>query len=312
MKDLIAHVLSPHRTVRVLGKAYKIRQNISWELKEEAQALSDAFVRKCRFDKMLRRSQIEPILQRMGFAVDTLPELYERAKTLKKDLYRKYPDIVAQRPFRYQLQSLKSEVTKLQSEIGLLDTHTLEFLADKIGYFHCLKGSILKCSREHRNDYSFMEKVYFEMLRQTVSVGELRHLSRNDFWRSHWCVRKVGIFRYHPLTEEQLALSSYSTMYDNIFNHHEAPPQAIIDDDDMLDGWLLIQQEDRKKDKQPTYGHKIDSAREVFVMAQDQEHANAIYNMNTPEQRTIQRSRQQQLTRHGKLGYGQFADVRNK
>lgn len=309
MKDLIAHVLSPYRVVRVWGKTYKVKQNISWELQEESQALTDSIVHKHRFDKLLRRSQVEPILQRLGFSIEAMPELADRIKYLKKELYKKFPDIIAQRPYRSQLVGGKKELLSLHAEIGSLDTHTLEFFAEKMGSFHCIKHTILKCPRHLRSDFSFLENVYYALLRDTVSVDRLRGLARNDFWRNVWASKKMGVFRFLPLTEEQLALASYSRMYDNIMNHSEPPPQAVIDDDDMLDGWLLLQQEDRSKKKQPTYGHKIDSAKEIFVMAQGQDHANNIYEMNDPEQRAIQNVRQKQLGMRGRIEFGQFADV---
>lgn len=309
MKDLIAHVLSPYRLVRVQGKIYKVKQNVSWELKEEAQALQESIEKKYRFDNLLRRNQVEPILQRMGFAIDEMPALVDKIKGLKKDLYRKYPDLVSQRPYRYQLNSAKKQLLGLHTEIGSLDTHTLEFFAEKLAGFFIIQHSLVKCPRRLREDFCFVEQVYYECLRATPSADDLRALAKNDYWRSHWGAKKTAIFKYSPLTEEQLALASFSKMYDNIYNHHEPPPQAVMDDDDMLDGWLLVQQEDRNKQKQPSYGHKIDSSREVFVMAKDQEHANSIYKMNSPEQRAVQNSRMKQLQTHGKLNFGQFADV---
>lgn len=310
MKDLIARILSPYKVVRVDGKTYKVRQNVSWELQEEAASIEHKFIHQYRFDNLLRRNQVEPILQRLGFAIDAMPELVNRIKSLKKDLYRKFPDLVAQRPYRSQLLGGKKELMSLHAEIGSLDTHTLEFFAEKMASFHVIKNTIEGCPKSLRSDFSFIEKVYYGLLRQTVNVEALRGLARNDFWRTIWSGKKVNLFKRQPLTEEQMALVSFSRMYDNITNANEPPPQAVIDDDDMLDGWLLIQQEERGgKKKQPTYGHKIDSSKEVFVMAKNQEHADMIYDMNDPEQRAIQKVRARQLNQHGRVQLGQFADM---
>ncbi len=310
MKDLIAHILSPHRLVRVEGKTYKVKQNVSWELAEEAQLIESEYLKTHRFEKILRRSQVEPILERLGFAISTIPALQEKIKELKKDLYRKFPDLIAQRPYRSQLLGAKKELTSLYGEINTLDTHTLEFYAERAAIFHRLKHCVVGIKRSQQEDYAFIERLYYRLIRQSVSREEIRHMARNDYWRQYWSVKKTNLFKYQPLTDEQLALCTYSKMYDNIFNHHEAPPQPVIDDDDMLDGWLLIQQVERGKKKQPSYGHKIDSSKEIFVMAQDQEHANAIHDMNEPEQRAVQRMRQRQLSQHGQLSYGKFADVK--
>lgn len=310
MKDLIAHILSPYRVVRVDGKTYKIKQNVRWELQEEAASIEQSYIQRYRFDNLLRRNQVEPILQRLGFAVDTMGELTERIKSLKKDLYRKFPDLIAQRPYRAQLQGGKKELMGLYAEIGSLDTHTLEFFAEKMASFHIIKNTIEGCPRQLREDFSFLEKIHYSLLKQAVSADTLRGLAHNDFWRSIWHGKKINLFRVQPLTEEQMALVSFSRMYDNIANYNEPPPQAVIDDDDMLDGWLMIQQEERNgKKKQPTYGHKIDSSKEVFVMAKSQEHADIIYDMNDPEQRAIQKVRSRQLSQNGRVQLGQFADM---
>jgi len=304
MKDLVARILSQYLTVRVRGKTYQIRQNVPWELRLEAQALQDNIIDQYRFDKFIRRVQVEPILERLGFAISSLKPLQERIKTLKQDLYKKYPDLFSQRPIRNELRGAKKELNGLLQEIAMLDTHTLEFYAERMGTFHILSKSI---SRIKSPSYQLIESLYWGILRQQVNMESIRGIARTDWWRTYWTVKKSAAFRYDPLTDEQLTLSSYSRMYDNVYRHHEAPPQPVIDDDDMLDGWLFLQQQPKKKD--PSYGHKIDSSKEIFVMVKDQEHANSIYEMNEPEQKAVQRVRAKQLQQHGTLNFGQFADT---
>jgi hypothetical protein len=240
----------------------------------------------------------------LGFSISSIKPLQERIKVLKQDLYKKYPDIFSQRPIRSELRGAKKEILGLLQEIAMLDSHSLESYAERMGMFHTISKSI---EGVRKPSYQLTESIYWGVLRQQVDMDRIRGIARGDWWRTYWTVKRATIFRYEPLTDEQLTLSSYSRMYDNVYKHHDSPPQPIIDDDDMLDGWLFLQQQPKKKE--PSYGHKIDSSKEVFVMVKDQEHANAIYEMNGPEQKAVQNVRSKQLKQHGALNFGQFADT---
>ena len=65
-------------------------------------------------------------------------------------------------------------------------------------------------------------------------------------------------------------------MYSKIYEHPECPEDAIIEDDDALDGWMLNQQKENKKQKMEKgvdnlLGKKGQKAQEVFLMAKNEE-----------------------------------------
>ena len=66
----------------------------------------------------------------------------------------------------------------------------------------------------------------------------------------HW-QKQASLFNRPSveLTKDQLSLSSYSTLYDNVYESHECPNEKIIDDDDCLDGWLIQQRRKSEKDR---------------------------------------------------------------
>ena len=135
-----------------------------------------------------------------------------------------------------------------------------------------------------------------------ISTSQFRYVARNDPWRSMWNTGKKmnGVFEKpsSELTKDQVALCSYSSMYDNVYESSEAPSEKIVDDDDCLDGWFIHQRreyEKQKKQKQTDdmiKNPKIANSQEVFLMAKDQEEANKIYDVNHPGVRQIIKDRQ--------------------
>jgi hypothetical protein len=103
------------------------------------------------------------------------------------------------------------------------------------------------------------------------------------------------------LTKDQLSLSSYSTLYDNVYESHKCPNDKIIDDDDCLDGWLIEQRRENEKDRKQQEvdsmikNPKIANSQEIFVMAKDKRSAQDIYDLNDPMARNTIRARDQQI-----------------
>ena len=63
----------------------------------------------------------------------------------------------------------------------------------------------------------------------------IRRISRTDPWRTMWYAGKKNIDIFgkpaYQLTKDQLALCSYSSMYDNVHENPEAPDEKVIEDD---------------------------------------------------------------------------------
>jgi alpha-amylase/alpha-mannosidase (GH57 family) len=86
-------------------------------------------------------------------------------------------------------------------------------------------------------------------------------------------------------------------MYDSAYEHPECPPDNVIEDDDLFDGWMIHQRRESEKNKNKNRtekileGKKLDKAGEVFIMANSQEEAQNIYNLNDNTSRHIIRER---------------------
>tara|TARA_Y100000385_G_C12898582_1_gene553184 strand:+ start:82 stop:555 length:474 start_codon:yes stop_codon:yes gene_type:complete len=120
------------------------------------------------------------------------------------------------------------------------------------------------------------------------------------------------------LSKDQVALCSYSSMYDNVYESSEAPSDKVIEDDDCLDGWFIHQRREYEKQKKQREtdelikNPKIANSQEIFLMAKDQEEANKIFDVNHPAVRSTIRNRQQkiQAANGERISFTEFDDIK--
>lgn len=292
--DLVAKILSPTRPLRARGRVYWVRQNIPYELKLKAEFVQQKTLDEFRFFGMLKRSLITFYLNN-----PPITELEEKLRTFKLNLYQKYPDKFLMNNIRGEIKTTQRQLNEIYIAQANLDNVTLEGYAEK-------RAAIYIIQKLNKVPYHIAELLYYDSMRQAITLSQVREVARSDHWQN--IMRAKNPFKYTPLTDEQVALSSFTQLYKNVAKHPEAPEPAIINDDDLLDGWLIAQSKAQKK--QSSFGSKIDSAKEVFVMAQGQEHANEIYENNSDEARAIQNVRMRQLKKEGTVPFGKLADQR--
>ena len=92
----------------------------------------------------------------------------------------------------------------------------------------------------------------------------------------------------------------------------------MAEDDDMLDGWMILQQRKQEKDKlaretdEVTNNPKIKNSSELFVIANNQEHANNIYKLNDEFAKQVITQRTQALQTKGALLEQELPDVQQR
>jgi hypothetical protein len=166
------------------------------------------------------------------------------------------------------------------------------------------------------SDFKMLERIFFYIAENQLGATEIRGLSRCDLWRQHWDISKPTPFSQHYVEwgEEQRLLVRFSKMYDNIYAHPECPSDEVIENDYMLDGWMIIQHREREKKQNEVEGKDIVSSsvgrhQEVFVMAQNKEHAEKINNLNNQQAKSIKKEREQLIVTKGKVKESQLPDV---
>jgi hypothetical protein len=140
-------------------------------------------------------------------------------------------------------------------------------------------------------------------------------------WRTIWTAGKksVGVFSKPSteLTRDQLTLMSFSSMYDNVYEHPDCPDEKIIDDDDCLDGWFIVQRRKAEKDKtqrsvdQATSNPKIRNAKEQFIMVESDEDAKRVMDLNDPLSKAKIAQRAAVVEAKGTAKDMDFIDVKN-
>ena len=120
------------------------------------------------------------------------------------------------------------------------------------------------------------------------------------------------------MTVEQKAMVVWSSIYDNIAESPECPHKTILDDDDMLDGWLILQRQNREKEQKKKRGNeytgsqKIANAQEVYIPAQTEQDAKDISDLNEGYGERVRRNRLAQVEREGTVPLMKFGDIQRR
>jgi len=152
-----------------------------------------------------------------------------------------------------------------------------------------------------------------------ISTADYKKIARSSPFRQMWLASKKSGALYgkesSDLDVHQLALISFSQMYDNVFESPESPDEKIIEDDDCLDGWFVLQHRKYKQEKKQAEidnmitNKKIANSDEIFVMTTPEDAKN-IYDLNNPMARNAIKAREKQISQHeGNLHFSKLDDV---
>lgn len=221
-----------------------------------------------------------------------------------------------------QLKNVKMRIWMANKQIEILlgRKHKMDHLTcDGVAENARLIWLLSECIKPASCDGAKLLEAYQE---QSISHSEIRKIARSDLWRGIWNASKKGTQLFDriavDLTRDQVALISYSSMYDNVYEHPESPNDKVTEDDDCLDGWFIIQKRKNEKQKKQsevdavTKNPKIANAKEVYVMAKSTEDADGVYGLNNSLSRGKIQARSQELKNSGsgKLREQELSDVR--
>jgi len=226
---------------------------------------------------------------------EDVKKLRDKVDQLKVDIYNNRYDKKEVRKLKKLLQIAKQLLGKKNETRSSYFTNSCEGLSGLEKTTYLIQQITYKDNHLYDfEEYSINDVVSFW---QEFNLNEpvIRELARTDPWSTIWSSRDVSscpLFiqegdRDLTLTQKNLVI--WSKLYDNIQEHMEAPPEEVVNDDDMLDGWFIIQNRKREKDKKEkdvdsTLGANAGKD-EVFVMArpEDKEKVKSIKDMNMEE-----------------------------
>lgn len=233
-------------------------------------------------------------------------KIAKEIEDLKVAAYESFLDKKALKQIKFQIKNKESLHAKLSFKRHQLEAFGCEGVASFARNCWVVENSTKFADG---SDYDFskigVQKLLEIYQKNKIPQEVIRKLSRENPFRSMWGAssERSNVFGVSPsrLTANQLSMVVYSQMYDNVYASPESPDGKVVEDDICLDGWFIKQRRDREQQRKEQQvndslkNEKIANSQEVFVMANSKEHAQDIYGLNSPQNRQVVRSRQQQL-----------------
>lgn len=246
---------------------------------------------------------------------ESIPSQRKMAERILKELRKEF-DILAKKRSQLSHNICKTAAMFAQKEYEIRHS---TFLDDKKYDWDC---------EDIRHAVSFVYN-------NSISDSNMRELARSTPWSNYLNANKYTSDLFgvpaSQLTDEQIVLLSWTSLYENIRESHEPPPSSVIENDDMLDGWLINQKREEEKRKEEeakekkqvdVNNDKISKADEVFILSKPDptsatgyrpigpDDVAGINSMNSPHAEVLKRSRLKQVIEQGSVNHNDLYDVK--
>lgn len=253
---------------------------------------------------------------------NTVDGLKSDMEKLKVGIFDSVFDMRKREVARKALKRAKAEFEKLMQKRHAYDYISSEGYAARIKNRYLISNCTYVDGVSIEVDEKLLEKLTQKIIEHRLDEADYRELARSEPWRSIWNIGKKSggnIFGQPSLllTDEQKNLAAWSMIYDSVYESMDCPSDEVINDDDMLDGWIILQnrkreQEKKKQQAEDRFGGKLRDADEVYLVAQNQEEADSIDSLNSPESKIVKNQRAALLKKKGKMHELEMPDVQNK
>ncbi len=319
-------ILSGTIPIKVQGENYIIKESSSLQIMRSNIIYATKLEEAKSLDVITSEEAIEKLIsvglwsEEESQHLDSLPKAIE---DLKVQLYLAYINFRSRKPIAKALINRKKEYIEMSSRKAVLHEQTCEGFAElcRSRYLICsnvfdLQDKNFFINGNYSNqDNTLITEIISSYLDNNVKEQDLRVISKSDSWKNFWTAGKSenGVFGKPSveLTTNQKAVISWSRIYDSIHESPDCPSTAVLEDDDMLDGWLIYQNRKREKEQ----AQKIDSVKgqgvkgnEVFIMADNDDDAQRIYDMNTSHGKATIKNLQKQADSRREDGKGLKAE----
>ena len=235
-----------------------------------------------------------------------IKDLSEKIEDLKVEAFNNFFKKKQLRGIKAQIRRTENMLTKENLKKNKFDYATCEGAAKYARRCWMIENTTKNKDGSPFDFYKVpLYSVMAEYSKATITPDVFRVIARQEPWRGMWSISKD---RDNPfgvsgseLDSNQLTLSTYSTMYDNVYAHPESPDEKVINDDDCLDGWFITQRRKVKKDKKQAEvdalikNPKIAGSDEIFLMASDPKEAEEVHSLNSPQARNKTKMRTEQI-----------------
>jgi hypothetical protein len=296
------------------------------EILEESFDVYDQAYKDAYFKGVYLKDELVPILVENELwtpfddrEADKIEKQIEDHKVKAFEFFYKTRDLVN---IKMVLRALEKDLLKYKSKKHTLDHISCEGVASFARSIWIISKTVYNLDKTpydwSRHSISSLMDYYNS---NQISSDQFRLVARSEPWRSMWNIgKKQGNAFGKPaceLSKDQISLSSYSSMYDNVYESSEAPDEKVIEDDDCLDGWFISQRREHDKQKKKKQAEdmiknpKIANSQEIFLMARDKQEAEKIYDINDPLVRSIIQDRQNTIKSSDKqIRFQEFNDIK--
>lgn len=303
LENLLYRIISGYYTISIDSSTYKvIAPNITIKQNAHSLYLKTIEEQKYNIDIWISDNQIQHLLEIHNIwdkhLENKLSLLMKDLEKTKIELYKNFSNIEVRKSIKSLILTINSSISEYHNKKYYFDYLTLEYYAQNIKNQYLITNMVydLENNRIFKDDnfdnihYLFLEKILYEIHKNTLDTSTIKQIVRSDIWKSYWNVSKEKIFpgTVKDWTDEQRSLVNFSKVLDSIREHMEAPSDDIIEDDDALDGWILFQNHktasDRKKQQiSDKFGLDKKKAGEVFLLTKDNNEKEEIYGLNDPQ-----------------------------
>lgn len=298
-----------------------VLKSININIKYQAQILYNNIINDEKYYDWLREDSLENLLIFLNlWTKDTnmiIKDIEKKIDTTKVDYYSNFSFVEKKKSIKKNLENLNKQLNKILSQKEELYSNTLEGYANSLKNEFIITNSLYKNDElvfnKNNNDYILFNNIVNELNKYTINVTDFKKLARGNLWKSYWNIKKNNVFDNNLLTDDQRTLIGISQMYDRVYEHPECPNDDIIEDDDALEGWMITQRRKIEKDKKQ---HQIDSlnpklknAQEVFLFTNDNDEAEQIIALNSPESLNRMKSKINYVNKFGHVEESQLPDV---
>lgn len=228
---------------------------------------------------------------------DILKQLEKQLENTKIDLYKNYIDLKKRKQNKLKIKAINSSIEKILTEQHSIDFLILENAASNVRNEYMISSCLFNFDTQDRVfnypdiDYVFFNNIVHDISQRSISMSKFKEIARHSYWKNMYSHNKDNMFPFSAseYSEEQIAIINISEMYSKIYEHPNCPNDNIIEDDDALDGWMLFEQRENKKQKEQKgvsnmMSDKIKNSKEVFLMSNnDKEQTEAIFDLNSQE-----------------------------
>lgn len=282
-------------------------------IKYEAELYAEQEYESIKFNDWINDDSIVDSLVSMGVWTyggdDNLKNLEKQIEDLKVDLYKNFLNPTKLKTLKRTLSNTKNAYNRQYEIRHSLDNYTAYGYSQILKNQYILIHSLYDSNNSrifidiNNTDLKLLDNLSMIVSSNTIDISTFREIARSDIWRNYWSANNRSLFDKATInwTDEQKTLVVLTKMYDSAYEHPECPPDKVFEDDDMFDGWMISQKRENEKNRNKNRtekmleGKKLDKAGEIFIVANSQEEAQNIYDLNDHTSRHIIKERESLL-----------------